>query len=116
NTGCDTLTIFSGSIIGNGFLLRDISFPVFLPPHKEVAISIASVLDTVGRKQKSEAVFSLQTNALYPIEPITLKRKNIYPRKHNITISNEVKNGMPGDTIELQINSDGLENVQSLDM
>jgi len=117
NTGCDTVIIFSGKIIGAGFALYGVSFPILLEPGKLINVPILSVADTTGHKQGSDAVLSFESNSTTPLPSVQLQRRNIYPRQYKMAIGNEIKNGMPGDTIQIRFYApDDLQGVSSLDL
>ncbi|MFI5263123.1 MAG: choice-of-anchor D domain-containing protein [Candidatus Kapaibacterium sp.] len=117
NTGCDTVTIASGIITGSGFFIHNVTFPVVLEPGKSLRIPVGSFADTTGRKLLSEAVLEFESNDVSPIAQVYLYRENTYPVVSEIMLGEGVKNGNPGDTIELQIYSkDNIHEGHTLDL
>ncbi len=71
NTGCDTLVITSGSIIGSGFTLTG-NFPIIIPPKKIVSIVIHAVPNASSGLKNFSATVTLLIDGVTTVKAVTL--------------------------------------------
>ncbi len=108
NRGCDTLLISAAQLVGEGFDISGVSFPLIVPPNESSLLHILTILDTMGRRPGSQAKLTFTSTSDQPLDPITLTHSYLYPTNYPLHLQVVTDSLKAGDTFILRILADSL--------
>jgi photosystem II stability/assembly factor-like uncharacterized protein len=114
NTGCLSVTISKGELVGEGFSIDDSQFPLIVFPDETVSIHIYAKVDTTMNRVVNAAFLNLIANTERIIPQIPISRHIIYPHTISIApVNNTVTNSLY--SFRLFSSTPDLTGINSLD-
>lgn len=103
NRGCDTVTISSIELTGNGFELEEHSLPIHIAPDEKINLRVRSRIDTTNNNQVSFGTLTVVSNSETVTSDVIYSRKYVYPYNTHTALSLSRANATSGDTIAVEI-------------
>ncbi len=103
NRGCDTVTISSMTLTGDGFDLDEHSMPIHIAPDEKIQLRVRSRIDTTDSNRVSFGILTVVSNSEVTTTDVICNRKFVYPSSIHTALSLLRAKATSGDTIALEI-------------